>query len=124
MTKPRAFVIWFAKITFELSDEEALDATAIDGANDKGIDLFWIDRDDGKVIIVQGKYSDTCEYRPKIAKEVGLLQSSLNWLMSPPALRQDGKSDLAAAADEYVEAVRDGYGIELWFVYAGPECAN
>ncbi len=124
VAKARAFVIWFAKVALDLTEEEALDATSIEGSNDKGIDLFYIDKEEGKVRIVQGKYSEKGEHHPKIAKELGLLQGALNWLMSPPALRQDGKFDLAAAAEEYVEAIREGYGVELWFVYAGLKCSN
>lgn len=52
--KSKAFLVWLAKAALELTDEEALEATTIDGANDKGIDLFFIDKEEGKVIIAQG----------------------------------------------------------------------
>ena len=39
--RSRAFAVWFAIRFFDLSEEEALDAASIDGANDKGIDLFF-----------------------------------------------------------------------------------
>lgn len=121
--QPRAFLVWLGRVAFELSDEEAMEATAIEGANDKGIDLFSIDHEEGKVIIVQGKYSPGGTHSPK-ARDVGALQGSLQWLSSPEALRRDGKPDLATAAEEYLAAVKDGYGIELWFAYCGPKCAN
>ncbi len=123
ISQSRAFVIWFSQIFFELNDEEALDATATEGPNDKKIDLFYIDHDDGKVIIAQGKHSATGQYRPKLS-EVDALHGSLNWLASPNALRNDGRADLAAKAEEYLEVIKDGYGVELWFAYAGPKCAN
>jgi hypothetical protein len=122
----RAFNIWFAKVVLDLNEEEALEATGVEGANDKNIDLFWIDDDSQKVVVVQGKYGADGAggvYRPKI-KEVDSLIGCLNWLASPESLRQDGKDDLAESAEEYVKAIREGYGVELWFVYAGPKCKN
>ena len=66
VVKHRAFQIWFGRIVLNLSDDEALEATAVEGANDKGIDLFWIDHEDGKVIIVQAKYSEDGRCKPKV----------------------------------------------------------
>lgn len=119
----RAFLFWFAVNILDLSEDDAREAISIEGSNDKGIDLFWIDDDEGRVVIAQGKYSAQLTSRPKIS-HVSKLESSLNWLASPEALRQEGKADLAQAADDYVEAVKQGYGVELWFVYAGSKCPN
>jgi hypothetical protein len=121
--KSKAFAIWFGRVVLDLTDAEALDAATVEGANDKGIDLFYIDHDDGKIIIVQTKHSEDGKTTPKL-KDVNTLHSCLNWLSSPSACRNDGKPDLAAIADEYVQAVKDGYGTEMWFVYAGPKCPN
>jgi hypothetical protein len=121
--KSRAFSIWFGRVVLNLNDDEALDATTIEGANDKGIDLFYIDHDDGKIIIVQAKHSDDGKFVPKI-KDVDHLRSCLDWLSSPSSCRSDGRADLAAAAEDYLVAVKEGYGTEMWFVYAGPKCPN
>ena len=123
LTSDQAFLFWFAVTILELSEDDAREAISIEGANDKGIDLFWVDDDEGRVVIAQGKYSTQLTSKPKIA-HITKLQSSLDWLASPEALRRDGKSDLARAADDYIEAVKQGYGVELWFVYAGSKCAN
>jgi len=119
----KAFLHWFGTTILDISDDEAREAISIEGANDKGIDLFWVDEEEGRVFIVQGKYAPDLGYRPKIG-EVTKLESSVNWLTNPEALRRDGKTDLAQAADDYLEAVKSGYGVELWFVYTGPKCAN
>lgn len=124
ITKHRAFLIWFGHVALDLEEEECLEATGIEGANDKNIDFFWIDKEANKIIIVQGKVGAADgDFRPKL-REVDSLISSLNWLATPEALRQDGKPDLAESAQEYVGAVREGYSVELWFAYAGPKCAN
>lgn len=121
--KFRAFSVWFAQVAADLSEEEAVEASSIDGANDKGIDLFSINREDGKVIIAQSKYNENGDYRPKTS-EVDALLGSVNWLNTPESLRRDGKPDLATAAEEYLDAIKQGYGTEFWFVYCGPKCAN
>src|SRR4051812_49381536 len=86
VTKPRAFAVWFGRVVLNLTDDEALEATTIEGANDKGIDLFYIDHDDGKIIIVQSKHSEDGKSIPKL-KDVNTLHSCLNWLSSPSACR-------------------------------------
>jgi hypothetical protein len=72
-------VVWFGRIVLNLNDDDALEATTIEGANDKGIDLFYVDEDEGKIIIVQAKHSDDGKHAPKL-KDVNTLHSSLNWL--------------------------------------------
>lgn len=119
----KGFLFWFASSILELSEDDAREAISVEGANDKGIDLFWVDEDEGRVVIAQGKYSAVLASKPKIA-HVSKLESSLNWLANPEALRRDGKAELAQAADDYNEAIKQGYGVELWLVYAGPKCAN
>lgn len=123
LTEDAAFLFWCATNILELADDDAREAISIEGANDKGIDLFWVDDDEGRVIIAQGKYSSGFAFYPKQA-QVSKLESSLNWLVNPEALRRDGKADLAQAGEDYIQAVQNGYGVELWFLYAGPKCPN
>jgi hypothetical protein len=123
LSEDKAFLFWFATNVLDLSEDDAREAMSVEGANDKGIDLFWVDDDEGRVIIAQGKYSARLQFHPKIG-HVTNLESSLNWLVSPEALRREGKPDLAQAAEDYLNASKDGYGVELWFVYTGPKSAN
>ena len=119
----KAFLLWFATTVLELTDDEAREAISVEGANDKGIDLFWVDNDEGRVVVVQAKYSRALNYRAQIA-DVAKLSSSLNWLANPQALKRDGRQDLAQAAEDYLAAVNEGYGTELWYVYTGRKCPN
>ena len=57
LSPDKAFLFWFAVRILELSEDDAREAISIEGANDKGIDLFWVDYDEGRIIIAQGKYS-------------------------------------------------------------------
>ena len=102
-----AFLFWCATSIFELADDDAREAISIEGANDKGIGLFWVDEDEGRVILAQGKFSPYFSFRPKQA-QVAKLESCMNWLVNPEALRRDGRADFAQAADDYLRATQNG----------------
>jgi hypothetical protein len=119
----KAFLLWFATAILELNEDEALEAISVEGANDKGIDLFYVDDEEGRIFIVQGKYSPSLAHSPK-EKDVSSLESSLNWLSNPEALEREGKKELAQAGRDYDEARKNGYGVELIFVYAGKKSEN
>lgn len=124
LSEDKAFLFWFATCILELSDDDAREAISVEGANDKGIDLFWVDEEEGRVILVQGKYSAPSFNSHPTEAQITKLESSINWLANPEALRRDGKPDLAQAAEDYINAVKEGYGVELCFAYTGPKCPN
>lgn len=123
VSQDKAFLQWFLTAILEVDEDAALEAISVEGANDKGIDFFYVDDDEGRVFIGQGKYSSGLDHTAR-EKDVSTLESSLNWLASPEALRRDGKLDLAQAAEDFVQAQKEGYGVELVYVYAGPKSAN
>jgi hypothetical protein len=123
LSEDKAFLIWFLTRILELDEDVALEAISVEGANDKGIDFFLVDDEEGRVFIGQGKSSPTLTYAAK-EKDVSNLESSLNWLASPEALAREGKADLAQAATDFLQAQQDGYGVELLYVYAGPKSVN
>jgi len=118
-----AFAFWFATQILDIGEDEALEAVSVEGANDKGIDLFFVDHNAGRVLIGQTKYSADLGHSPK-EKDVSTLESSLNWLVSPEALLKEGRPDLAEAAKDFLEAVKDDYGVELLYIYAGKKAVN
>jgi hypothetical protein len=118
-----AFLLWFGINILDLSEDEALEAASIGGSNDKGIDFFHVDDEQGRVIVAQGKYSPDMDVTVK-ESHLSNLESSLNWLANPESLRREGKADLAQTADDYTKAVNEGYGVELWFIYTAPRKAN
>jgi hypothetical protein len=119
----KAFLFWFATSILEIEEEAALEAISVEGANDKGIDIFYVDDDEGRIFIAQGKYSKEHNHSAR-EKDVSTLESSLNWLSNPEALKRDGKPELAQAAIDYLEAKKDGYGIDFLFIYTGPKSIN
>jgi hypothetical protein len=118
-----AFMLWFATEILDLDEGAALEAVSVEGANDKGIDFFYVDDETENVLIAQGKYSPGLKYRAK-ERDVAILESSLNWLANPEALQREGRTELAEAASDYANALKDGYSVELAFVYAGSKSIN
>lgn len=123
LSDDKAFLVWFQTAILEIDEDAALEAISVEGANDKGIDFFHVDDDEGRVFIGQGKFSTGLDHVAR-ERDVSNLESSLNWLSNPEALRRDGKPDLAQAAEDFLQAQKDGYGIELLYVCAGPKSAN
>ncbi len=123
MPESDAFAVWFAKTELELDDEDAFDALAVGGPNEKGMDVFWIDQLNQRVMIAQCKYSSTGQHSPK-EKDLNTLLSCTDWLAAPEALKREGRSELVAAAQEYQDAVIRNYPVQLWFVYCGKRDAN
>lgn len=123
LSSSKAFLFWFATEILELTDVDATEAISVEGSNDKGIDLFFIDDEESRILVMQGKYSPTCHYHAS-ETDASKLESSLNWLTNPEALRREGKPELATAAEDYIEAVKRGFGVELWYVYSGKKSVN
>ncbi len=123
LTDDKAFLFWFATQILEIQDELVLEGISVEGANDKGIDLFHVDNEEGRVVIAQGKYSRALAYAAK-ESDVANLGSSLDWLSSPEALERESKPELAQAARDYIDAQKEGYGVELIYLYAGKKSAN
>jgi hypothetical protein len=115
----KAFMLWYAIEALGLDQDAAHEAVSFDGHNDKSVDLFYIDYQFEKIIIAQGKFQGRGRYNPKVGELLELVHSS-DWLKSPEALARAGREDLAAAAQDYIEAIARGYSVEYMFVYMGP----
>lgn len=123
LSDTRAFVFWFVTQILDLDEGAAIEAVSIDGANDKGLDLFYVDDEAENIILVQGKYSSTLKHHPK-ERDVSTFESCINWLANPEALRREGRTELAEAAEDYCQAIKAGCATELAYVYAGPKSTN
>lgn len=119
----KAFVIWAATVAFDLDADDAYDALGVEGSNEKGMDLFWIDQANQTVLIGQCKHSPKGTHRPRV-KDVDSLFACLDWLAVPEALEREGRSELAEAAKEYQQAVAQDFAVHLWFIYSGGRDEN
>lgn len=114
-----SFSMWYAAEALGLEEDEAYEAASYDGANDKDIDLFYVDDPNERVVIGQFKYRAKGDYGAKKPELLSLLHTT-DWLKDPEALRRDGRDDLAAAAEEFERSIAAGYSVEYLYVYCGP----
>ncbi len=61
ISESAAFLFWCAINILELAEGEAREAISIEGANDKGIDLFWVDENIRQKGSRKSRYSQ-CRY--------------------------------------------------------------
>jgi hypothetical protein len=123
IAEDRAFAVWFGVVGLDLDEDEAFDALSVEGANDKGMDLFWVDNPNQRVLIAQCKYSTKATHRAKV-RDLDQLLSCTDWLANPAALEPEGRPELVAASREYRDAVDQGYSVQLWFAYCGKRDEN
>jgi hypothetical protein len=114
----QAFSVWFATVGWELTQDDAYDALRVEGANEKGMDLFWVDHPNQRVFLGQCKYSPHGSHRPKV-KDLESLLSCTDWLASPQALEREGRPELVAAAKEFCDAISQEYSVFFYFAYCG-----
>lgn len=118
ISRGQAFMLWYAVEGLELDQDDAYEAVSYDGGNDKGIDFFRVDEEYERVVIAQGKYNSQGRYKPQTGELLELLHTT-DWLSDPEALSREGREDLAAAAEDYIRALENGYSVEYIFVYCG-----
>ena len=119
LTTGQAFMLWYGVEALSLDQDQAYEAVSYDGGNDKGVDLFFVDEEFERVIIGQGKYSRAGKYKAKTGEFLQLVHTT-DWLADPEALERAGRPDLAAAARDYIDAVKRGFSVEYVYVYLGP----
>lgn len=119
----QAFSVWFATVGWELSQDDAYDALQVEGPNEKGMDLFWVDHPNQRVYLGQCKYSYRGTTKPKV-KDLESLLSCTDWLSSPQALEREGRPELVAAAEEFCDAIRQEYSVFFYFAYCGHRDEN
>jgi len=119
MTDQAAFGVWYCEVAFGLDRQEAIDAARYDGGNDRGVDILWVDDELQRILICQAKYFGSGTRSPRPA-DLALLLDTPDALDDPQSLRDDGRPDLAEAAEDFKLAVAAGYTVRLQVVYPGP----
>jgi hypothetical protein len=115
----KAFMVWYAIEALGLEEDIAFSAVSIDGGNDKGIDLFYVDDETQTVIIAQGKYHRQANYNARPGTLYELIHST-DWFDNPQTVANEGRTELEDAAVDYREALAKSYSVDYHFVYMGP----
>lgn len=114
----KAFGLWYAVESLNFEEDEAYEAVSFDGANDKDIDLFYVDQEAERVVIAQLKFNAKGKYKGRKNELLGLIHTS-DWLKDPESFEREGRPDLAAAARDYIDAVGQGFSVEYIYAYCG-----
>lgn len=109
-----AFCHWAMQTYLELDDDTAFEACDVGGRADRGLDAYWHDQDQHRIVLAQAKYKSA---KGKVGPEAVVdLERAYRWLAALG--REDSKRakrELRAAAREVAELRADdsGYPIEL-----------
>ena len=101
------FVAWYLKNIYHLSDIQIKDAVT-DGQKDKQIDAIFVDDDNEKIHIIQGKFYTGDSVNGEPVREVITVHSKLADIKT---LQKDCNAKLAAKLSEVAQALEDNYTI-------------
>jgi len=105
------FVAWYLRNVYNLDEVEAKDAI-VDGAGDKQIDAVYIDNQDCKVYIIQGKYyKGTADAEP-----VRELLSCWTQIKDLQQLQEAANTKLKSKIQEISSALQDDYDLFIEFL--------
>ena len=105
------FVAWYLRNVFNLDEVETKDAI-VDGAGDKQIDAVYIDNQDCKVYIIQGKYyKGTADAEP-----VRELLSCWTQIKDLQQLQDSANNKLKSKIQEIASALQDDYDLFIEFL--------
>jgi hypothetical protein len=103
----KAFGMWLVTEYLGLDENDAFEAVSIDGGNDKGIDLFFVDDEAERVLIGQLKFNAKGRYKASKNELLGLLHTT-DWLKDIEGVKREGRKELENAATEYGQAIANG----------------
>ena len=98
------FVAWYLRNIYGLDPAEAKDCIT-DGADDKQIDAVYIDYDEQKIYIIQGKFMQKAKSDSAPLKEI---YSAWTQIKDLAGLQENANSKLAGKISEISSALNDG----------------
>ena len=110
-----AFCHWSLETFLELDDDAAFEACDVGGRADRGLDAYWHDEDQHRIVLAQAKYTDG---KGKVGPDAVVeLERAYRWLLL--LAQEDSKrarKELRAAAKELADLRNDEtkYPIELY----------
>lgn len=94
ISKHKAFTAWYAINFHDLDEDEALSSAAMDGGNDKGIDLVFADTSNKTIYVLQGHCGDNHDKVTPKSKWSDVL-AAIPFFENTKGLSDVGKSELA-----------------------------
>lgn len=120
VTPDKAFLIWAGTLLFRMEPEDAYAAATLGGKNDVGLDFGFIDKSENRVILAQGKYSES------VSREAIRSLAALPAILDDPAgLREkNANAEVRDFARDFRLMKRRGAQISLYLVHLGSLTAD
>lgn len=119
ISREKAFAAWYAINFYSIDEDDALDAAAVDGGNDQGIDLVFVDEASESLMIIQAHCpSNAGKSTPRTKWDQ--VMASLPYIREPDSLREEGRSDLAEMIETANKDHRD-LSLTLGLISLGQE---
>lgn len=104
ISRQRAFAAWFAINFCAIEEDDALEAAALDGGNDQGVDLIFADTNNEEVVIVQAHCPENFDKITPRSKWDALVAAK-PFVDNPGQLVAQGRPDLA----ESITSIKSQY---------------
>jgi hypothetical protein len=111
----RAFLHWSLTclmVDKDISDEDLIEHVGLDRSGDLGIDAYWIDEENGRVLLAQSKYSSGPASRISRSHAYDL-RSAVTNLNDEDFVRKYG-NDILQEAYPDIQAAIIGEGYTVW----------
>lgn len=99
ISRDKALVAWYAATILGVDEDEAIDAASVDGPEDAGCDLIYVDEESETIYVLQGYVSEKAEKSAGLKKWNALTGAVPN-LQDPRAFRNAGRNDIADRLEE------------------------
>lgn len=103
ISNEQAFAAWYAINFHGLDEDEALEAAAVDGGNDQGIDIVFADDANETVYVIQAHYPTANVAKPTPKNKWDAVTSSIGFVTNPELLEESGRPDLAEQINDAFE---------------------
>jgi hypothetical protein len=100
----RAFAAWYAVHLLDTDEDDALEAAALDGGEDQGVDFLYTDHTNERIVVLQAHFPNNPTKATPKAKWDGLT-AAIPHLEKPVYFKKAGRPELASAAEEAQEYV-------------------
>ena len=121
-----AYLIFVSGLLLSTGDYEQIHRDSIlDGPDDKKIDLFHIDRESGRAIVIQAYESQNWSNTAPPANKASDLNTASAWLLDAD-IDTIARPDIRAAAEELRDALGSGdiYELAFYFLHTNQPNAN
>ena len=92
ISRDKAIASWYASTMLGIDEDDAIEAASVDGPEDSGCDLIYVDEDDQTVYVLQGFISQN--NKPASSRKWNVLNTAATTVRNPMFFKQAGRNDI------------------------------